>query len=294
MTDSFKCENGNIVFTLKKDCIIDLHDLLSNSTHLIDKMDAVEPQGVKNIGMLESAIGRQLVGSGVYYKYPDFNSNCATLIFGIIKNHCFHNGNKRAGLLSLIKHLYVNGYVLSPKLNSNEIYEFLIAIANSKIPEFSNKYRKKYSFIRTKEEKLNGTNWHIDTIIRYIGFWIKRNSSPKQKTLKGELKMSDLKKILQNKNIVIDQIGGRLEVYIEKESKFLGIKLPTSKKTNKRKYNLGGNLTTIEKSTLNTLRKDFNLTKADGVDNTFFYHENSFLDYEIKTYKELIYRLSKN
>jgi len=294
MTNSFKCENGNIVHTLKKDCILDLHNLLSNSTQLIDKMDPIEPRGVKNIGMLESAIGRQMVGSGNYYKYPDYSSNCATLIYGIIKNHSFHNGNKRAGLLALIKHLYVNGYVLSPKLNSDEIYEFLIAIADSKIPNFSNKYKKKYSFIRTKEEKKNGMNWSIDTIIRYIGFWIKRNSSPKQNTLKGELKISDLKKILENKSIVINQNGGILEVYIEKTSKFLGMKLPSSKKTNKRKYKLGSNRTTIGKSTLNYLRRDFNLTKADGVDNTFFYNENSFLDYEIKTYKKLIYRLSKH
>jgi death-on-curing family protein len=294
MKESFKCENGNVIHTLKKECIIDLHRLLSNSTHLIDKMDPVEPQGIKNIGMLESAIGRQDVGSGTYYKYPEYNSNCATLIYGIIKNHSFHNGNKRAGLLTLIKHLYVNGYVLNPSLNSNEIYEFLIAIADSKIPIFSNKYRKKYSFIRTKEEKLKGTDWHIDTIIRFIGFWIKRNSSPKQKTLKGELKLSDLKRILQNKNIVINQNGGTLEVYIEKESKFLGIKLPTSQKSNKKKYKLGASNTTIGISTLNILRRDFNLTKADGVDNTFFYFEHSFLDYEIKTYKQLIYRLSKN
>lgn len=294
MKESFKCENGNVIHTLKKECIIDLHRLLSNSTHLIDRMDPIEPQGIKDIRMLESAIGRQTVGSGTYYKYPEYNSNCATLIYGIIKNHSFHNGNKRAGLLSLIKHLYVNGYVLNPSLNSNEIYEFLIAIADSKIPIFSNKYRKKHSFIRTKEEKSRGNDWHIDTIIRYIGFWIKRNSSPKQKTLKGELKLSDLKKILQNKNIVINQNGGILEVYIEKESKFLGIKLPTSKKSNKRKYKLGANNTTIGISTLNILRRDFNLTKADGVDNTFFYFEHSFLDYEIKTYKQLIYRLSKN
>ena len=49
-------------------------------------MDPVEPRGVKNVGMLESAIGRQAAGFGDYYKYPDCFSNCATLTFGIIKN----------------------------------------------------------------------------------------------------------------------------------------------------------------------------------------------------------------
>ena len=291
MISSFKSKNGR-VHTLDKECIIDLHNLLSRNTHLLEDMDAVEPPGVKNIGMLESAVERQNTGFADFYKYPVYYSNCATLVYGIIKNHSFHNGNKRAGLLALIKHLYVNGSVLAPELNSDEIYEFLIAIADSKINDFNRKYRKKYTFIRSKDEKKNDDNWELDTIIRYIGIWIKKNSKPKQTTLKGEVKISDLKKILENKGIKLILNGSSLEVYIEKANKFLGFNL-TPKIINKKKYSLGNNRSTIGKGTLNTLRSDFNLTKADGVDNTFFYNENSFLDFEIKTYKRLIYRLSK-
>ncbi|MGO2102900.1 MULTISPECIES: type II toxin-antitoxin system death-on-curing family toxin [Psychroflexus] len=291
MISSFKSQNGK-VYTLNKECIIDLHNLLSQSTHLLEEMDPVEPPGVKNEGMLESAVERQNTGFGDFNKYPDYHSNCATLVYGIIKNHSFHNGNKRAGLLALIKHLYVNGYVLNPQLNSDEIYEFLIAIADSNIRGFSKKYRKKYSFIRSKTEKKNNENWELNTVIRYIGFWIKKNSKPKQTTLKGEVKISDLKKILVNKGIKLNLNGSNLEVYIEKENKFLGFKL-SPKIVNKKKYSIGNNRSSIGKGTLKALRRDFKLTKADGVDNTFFYNEDSFLDFEIKTFKKLIYRLSK-
>ncbi len=291
MISSFKGRTGK-VYTLDKECLIDLHNLLSKNVNLLEEMDPVEPPGVKNVGMLESAVQRQNTGFGDFNKYPDYYSNCATLLYGIIKNHSFHNGNKRAGLLAMIKHLYVNGYVLNPKLSSDEIYEFLIAIADDDIRNFSRKYRKKYSFIQSKKERKNEKDWELDTVIRYVGFWIKKNSRPKQTTLKGEVKLSDLKKILSNKGIELNVNGSNLEVYIEKENSFLGFKL-SPKIINKKRYSLGNNRSTIGKGTLNALRRDFNLTKADGVDNTFFYNEDSFLDLEMKTYKRLIYRLSK-
>ncbi|MFD0964285.1 type II toxin-antitoxin system death-on-curing family toxin [Pseudofulvibacter geojedonensis] len=291
MTNSINTENG-VINTLKTECLIDLHELLSKNTHLLEKMDPVEPRGIKNIGMLESAIGRQTTGFGDFYKYSNCFSNCATLTYGIIKNHSFHNGNKRAGLLCLIKHLYVNGYVLSPKLNSNELYEFLVSIADSKVEQFSLKYKKKYNFIRPKKERKSKEKWDSDTVVSYMAFWIKRNSKPKQTTLKGEIKISELKKLLNSKNIKLEQKGDKLEIYKEKEKSVLGFTY-SLKKVNKRRYNLKGNLVSVNLVTLGKIRREFQLTKADGIDHTFFYTEEALLDSEIKTYKELIYRLSK-
>ena len=39
--------------------------------------------------------------------------------------------------------------------------------------------------------------------------------------------------------------------------------------------------------------KDFNLVKVKGIDDTFFYDDDAFLDMEIKAYKQLIYQLSR-
>ena len=61
----------------------------------------------------------------------------------------------------------------------------------------------------------------------------------------------------------------------------------------KKSYSLGNKRTDVVKPVLISIRKDFNLTKSDGVDDTFFYDENAFLDSEIKAYKRIIYRLSK-
>ena len=280
--------------TLSTDCVIDLHNILSNNTHLLEKMDPVEPKGIKNFPLLESAVSRQHTSYQGFYKYPAPHSNCATLVFGIIKNHSFHNGNKRTAFLALIKHLYVNNYVLSPRLNSNELYEFLIAIAESNMQQFSRDHRKKYTFIQSKTERVVD-KWDTDTMVRYMGFWIKKNSQAKMTTLRGEFRLSALKKVLINKGINVHQQGSIIELYIEEPIKYLRFFTfkGAKKTTKKRRYNIGNNRTSIGIGTLNIIRRDFNLTKADGVDNSFFYDEQALLDYEVKTFKELIYRLSK-
>lgn len=150
MTEILKIDRARKIHVLTKESIQHLHDLLSENIHLLEEMDPVEPRGIKSKAMLESAVAWQKTGFGEYYKYPDCFSNCATLVFGIIKNHSFHNGNKRTGLLALIKHLYVNGYVLSPNTSSNELYDFLVAIADSKLKDFSYKNKRRYPFIRSK------------------------------------------------------------------------------------------------------------------------------------------------
>ncbi|MCC9019143.1 type II toxin-antitoxin system death-on-curing family toxin [Flavobacterium lipolyticum] len=290
MTSSFVCSNTRVYY-LDTEAIIGLHELLSNNIHLLEEMDPVEPRGIKNFGLLESAVNRQLTGSGDFYKYPDPYLNAATLVYGVIKNHAFHNGNKRAGLLAMIKHLYVNGYVLNPQLNSKELYEILIAIADNKLRNFYMRNHKKYSFIRSKEERRTEV-WDYETQVRFIAFWLKKNSKAKENVSKGELKISKLKTLLENKNIKVLQNGSRLEVYVEKENRFLGINLG-QKIQNKKEYSLGSSRSTIGRGTLAALRDDFNLTRVHGIDDTFFYDEEAFLDSEIKTYKKIIYQLSK-
>lgn len=284
MVDTFLNEKKEKINYLKGDCVVDLHDLLSKNTHLLEDMDPVTPPGIKNVGMLESAITRQTTGSGDYYKYPDPFSNAATLMYGVIKNHAFHNGNKRTGLLTLIKHLYVNGYVLKPSLNSKVLYNFLIAIADSNLKNFNLKSPKKERFM----DKEKDTDWDIEKDIRCMAFWIKKNSAPRSKTLKGEIKVSTLKKTLQSKNIEVEQKGNKIEVYVKENSFFRKI----LSSTNKRSYTLL-NKTEISKGQLSKLRKEFGLTMSDGIDNTFFYDDDVFLDSEIKTYKTIIYKLSK-
>lgn len=148
MVEEVVLKNKNKIYALTSDCIIHLHELLTKNYHLVDKMDPVEPPGVKNIDALESAVSRQLVGHGDWLKYDTPFNNCATLVFGIIKNHPFHNGNKRVAFLTMLKHLFENGYVMRPDVKHDLIYKFLVALADknfeNEVPNIDKKLHKNY------------------------------------------------------------------------------------------------------------------------------------------------------
>jgi len=64
------------------------------------------PAGIRDEGMLESALGRPM--NKYAYKAVDMADLAAAYAFGIARNHPFVDGNKRAALLSLITFLGLN------------------------------------------------------------------------------------------------------------------------------------------------------------------------------------------
>jgi len=64
------------------------------------------PAGIRDEGMLESALGRPM--NKYAYEAVDMADLAAAYAFGIARNHPFVDGNKRAALLSLITFLGLN------------------------------------------------------------------------------------------------------------------------------------------------------------------------------------------
>lgn len=68
------------------------------------------PPGVRDEGMLESALGRP---ENLYlYGDPDISDLAAAYAFGLAKNHPFVDGNKRTSLGVCLTFLDVNGFDL--------------------------------------------------------------------------------------------------------------------------------------------------------------------------------------
>jgi len=65
------------------------------------------PPGVRDIGALESALGR--ARNRWAYENGDLPTLAAAYGFGIARNHPFVDGNKRAALLSIVTFLGLNG-----------------------------------------------------------------------------------------------------------------------------------------------------------------------------------------
>lgn len=299
--------------TLTKECLIDLHELLTKNACIIGA-DPVEPRGVKNLNGLGSAIDRQHTGTGDWYKYDTPFLNCATLIYGINKNHCFHNGNKRASFLAMIKHLYINCYVLKPKTSSNDLYSLILAIADKegKIREFAEKMAKGNDKLRSIFKYVENTIsvdkkeiyvkkrrptkiWTVEEEITYIALWLQEFSISKNIQTKFRMKIGELKKILESKGLKVEYVNGTMIKVISYEEKKILFGLATRQVVVKERiYKLGTKrYIEVKKEIIDLIRQDFNLKISDGIDNVSFYDDENFIDEQLKVYKSLIYRLSK-
>jgi prophage maintenance system killer protein len=89
--------------------------------------DPIDPPGVRSASLLESAAFRPRTAIGDADKYPSVAMAGASLIYGIVHDHPFHNGNKRTAIVSLLVFMDRNGWILT--LDQDEIYDYLVTLA---------------------------------------------------------------------------------------------------------------------------------------------------------------------
>lgn len=69
--------------------------------------------GVRDIGLIESALARAQAAFGCVELYPDVIGKAAAVGGGLTKNHGFIDGNKRIGMATMLLILRRNGVRLS-------------------------------------------------------------------------------------------------------------------------------------------------------------------------------------
>jgi death on curing protein len=87
--------------------------------------------GIRDEGMLESALGRPLQKEA--YGAPDLSDLAAAHLFGIAKNHPFVDGNKRTAFAAADLFLYFNGF--SVEADQEEIIQLVTMVAAGEIDE---------------------------------------------------------------------------------------------------------------------------------------------------------------
>ncbi len=87
--------------------------------------------GIRDIGLIESAVERPRATFGGEDLYPDLFLKAAALMHSILKNHAFVDGNKRTAYSSCGVFLKVNGYKLE---NMHEAsLEFAMNVENNSL-----------------------------------------------------------------------------------------------------------------------------------------------------------------
>ncbi len=107
---------------LTKEQILMLHSELIKTTGGSD--------GIRDIGLLESALETPFQSYGGEELYPSIWAKAARLCYGLVKNHALVDGNKRIGVHAMLVFLSVNGYEL--EYTQKELSNLILDVAADK------------------------------------------------------------------------------------------------------------------------------------------------------------------
>jgi death-on-curing protein len=99
--------------------------------------------GVKDLGLLESAVARPQATFDGDDLHPDLFIKAAALLHTLIQNRPFVDGNKRTGALAAILFLELNGYELNAKNKELESFTLKVAVSKISLSEIADWLRKK-------------------------------------------------------------------------------------------------------------------------------------------------------
>ena len=86
--------------------------------------------GVRDEGLLLSALAMPQIGFGDEYAHRDLFEMAAAYLFHIVKNHPFVDGNKRVGAVTARIFLALNGVAIN--MPEDTVYDLVIATAEGR------------------------------------------------------------------------------------------------------------------------------------------------------------------
>lgn len=87
--------------------------------------------GLRDIGLLESAVAMPQQGVGGAYLHEDIAAMAAAYLFHISNSHPFIDGNKRTGVLAALVFLEENGFSLS--VSQKDLEQTVLRVAGGKM-----------------------------------------------------------------------------------------------------------------------------------------------------------------
>lgn len=97
--------------------------------------------GVREVGLLESAVARPQATFDGEELYTDVFTKAAVLSESLMRNHPFVDGNKRTGIAAAALFIYRNGLRLTASNKELESFTHLVASLHPKISENTNWFK---------------------------------------------------------------------------------------------------------------------------------------------------------
>lgn len=105
-----------------------IEDVLAAHADQIDRYGG--GHGVRDLGLLDSAVAQPRSQFGGAYLHEDLFSMAAAYLFHITQNHPFVDGNKRAAAVAALMFLDLNGVTIAAPTGA--LYDITIAVASGK------------------------------------------------------------------------------------------------------------------------------------------------------------------
>jgi death-on-curing family protein len=231
--------------------------------------------GPRDISMLHSTLNRQFCGFGSKDKWQNKFEICATLFFGLVKNHPFYDANKRTAMLTCLYHLEYLGRV--PTVGETELEALTLNIAKSKLRDYSD-------FERFKRED--------DPEVKYLAYFLRRGTREADKRF-YPITYGQLRVALERFDVWFgDQHDGYIDVWqMVEERRLFGL----SKRIVPRKITTlgfpGWNAEVGRKAVTN-LRRIAGLLPENGCDSEVFFKGRDPLKTYIAKYERPLRRLA--
>jgi len=87
--------------------------------------------GVRDMGLLQSAIAMPQASHGGKYLHADLFEMAAAYLFHIVQNHPFVDANKRVGVVAALVFLALNG--LEVNVPNEALFQTVLAVAQRKL-----------------------------------------------------------------------------------------------------------------------------------------------------------------
>lgn len=235
--------------------------------------DPIDPPGVRDEHLLESAIFRQHTAFDSIMKYPTVETAAAALLCAIVHNHPFHNGNKRTALVSMLVFLDENGLVLT--CSQDDLFRFVLSVARHRMG-------------RWQGNCVSDLETHA--VAEQICKWSRRIDNEDR-----PLSFRKLRPILKSYGCKISIANGKAHISLRKP-KSSQSRARTPWRTRKLSivipYRDDGR--EIPAPMVAQIRKDLELDGVSGVDSTSFYHKRPHrVDDFIVRYRRTLRRLAK-
>jgi prophage maintenance system killer protein len=245
-----------------------------------DEGEGVGGFGPKDIGLLMSALSRQFVGFGGIDKWHSVPEKAATLLFGLVQNHPFHDANKRTAYLSTVHYLRQNGLIIT--VSEKALEDLTVLVAREGLGKFP-----RFRELKKKND---------DPEVRFLAYYLKQNTR-KVDRQQYFITYRELEKILKRYDVWLEnphnnQIDVMRWETVTKKSGLFGRK--TQSKEVRRACVLGfpGWTKQVGKGRLGHVRKALGLVPDNGIDSQSFFKDVDDMRVLIEMYEGALQRLA--